>query len=275
MPGRTLYFVIPGDLETKTGGYGYDREIVKGLRRRGWTVHIASLPGDYPWPTATERESASRVLAALPDGALVLIDGLAFGVLGEETERERSRLRLIALVHHPLGLETGIDEAASRSLLASERAALTAARAVVVTSPRTVSAVESLGIGSSCIAVVEPGTEPMPVAPGSGGGAMHLICVASLVPRKGHDTLFDALERLPHLDWRLACVGSLDRHSSYAVALARRAASPPLRDRVAMIGELAGAALDARTTQRTCSCCRPTTKATAWRSLKRWRVAFR
>jgi glycosyltransferase involved in cell wall biosynthesis len=74
---------------------------------------------------------------------------------------------------------------------------------------------------------------------------MHLICVASLVPRKGHDTLFDALGRLPHLDWRLACVGSLDRNSSYAAALARRAASPALRDRVAMIGELAGAALDA------------------------------
>ena len=39
---------------------------------------------------------------------------------------------------------------------------------------------------------------------------MHLLCVASLVPRKGHDLLLDALARLRDLPWRLTCVGSLD-----------------------------------------------------------------
>lgn len=245
MAVRTLYFVVPGDIEAKTGGYGYDREIVAGLRRRGWCVQVVSLPGRYPSPSDHERAAAANALAAIPDAACVLVDGLAFGVLPAEAAHERARLRLVALVHHPLGLETGIDAATAGRLLDSERTALTAALGVVVTSSRTVSAVEALGVRPERIAVVEPGTNQAPVASGSHGAAAHLLCVASLVPRKGHDTLFDALERLTHLPWHLTCVGSLERDSSYASALVRRCSSGPLLGRVTLAGELAGAALDA------------------------------
>ena len=67
MLDRTLHFVIPGDLETRTGGYGYDREVVAGLRQRGWTVHVVSLPGNYPFPSAHDRDEAARIFANIPD----------------------------------------------------------------------------------------------------------------------------------------------------------------------------------------------------------------
>lgn len=241
---RTLYFVIPGDLETRTGGYGYDRQIIAGLRERGWTVHLVSLTGNYPFPSVDARVDASRALAVIPDRALVVLDGLAFGALPVAALRERERLRLVALVHHPLGLETGLDEAKSKRLLASEREALSAAVGVVVTSSRTVSAVEGLGVSSSIVAVVEPGTEPAPPATG-GHGPLHMLCVATLVPRKGHDTLFDALARLGDLDWRLTCVGSVDRDAEYVASLVAQCKTPPLLDRVVLEGELAGAPLTA------------------------------
>ena len=257
MLDRTLYFVVPGDIETLTGGYGYDRQIIAGLKERGWLVHLISLPGHYPFPSVDARVDASRAFAVIPDQARVLVDGLAFGALPVAAVRERERLRLVALVHHPLGLETGISDTQSRKLLASEREALTAAVGVVVTSQRTVSAVAELGVASNIIAVVEPGTEP--AAPASGSlsldaqmvprvsqaNPLHMVCVASLVPRKGHDTLFDALAQLADLDWRLTCVGSLDRDADYAATLIERCKVPPLRDRVVLTGELAGAALDA------------------------------
>ncbi|HUR33353.1 MAG TPA: glycosyltransferase family 4 protein, partial [Vicinamibacterales bacterium] len=82
-------------------------------------------------------------------------------------------------------------------------------------------------------------------ATGHGDGTLRLLCVASLVPRKGHDTLFTALEGLASLDWQLTCVGRLDRDAAYAAELARRAATGPLAGRVTMAGELSGDALDA------------------------------
>ncbi len=245
MSDRALHFVVPGDIDTKTGGYGYDRHVIAGLRARGWSVDLVSLPGDYPLPTLSEQQFASDAFAALPDGARVIVDGLAFGVLPDVAAREHQRLKLVALVHHPLGLESGLDGLVSQLLLATEREALAHVRGVIVTSPRTVGAVEELGVPASRIAVVEPGTDRAAVAHGSGGGVPHLLCVASLTVRKGHDTLLDALEQVLHLDWRLTCVGGFDRDSAYASWLGERIASGPLSTRVTLAGELAGPPLDA------------------------------
>ncbi len=245
MADRLLHVVVPGDLDTKTGGYGYDRQIIHGLRARGWHVVLTSLPGAYPMPSAADRAAAGAALAALPDRALVLVDGLALGALPLDVAREQDRLHLVALVHHPLGLETGLDADASRLLLESERRALAGVRGVVVTSRRTTAAVESLGVPHDRVAVVEPGTDAAREARGSGAGARHLLCVASLTPRKGHDTLFDALEGMLDLDWHLTCVGSAARDSAHASRLEARASTPPLRGRVTLAGELSGAALEA------------------------------
>jgi len=240
-----LYFLIPGDLDTRTGGYGYDRAIISGLRARGWNVHVLSVPGSYPSPSDTDRALADQVLAALPDESLVLADGLAYGALPLEAARQRARLRLVALVHHPLGLETGIDALTSLRLLGSERQALTSALGVVVTSARTVSAVETLGVPRDRIEIVEPGTHASAVARGGGGGPLQMLCVASIVPRKGQDVLLDALERLAAYEWHLTCAGRMERDSPYAAAIVRRIGAAPLAGRVTLAGELAGDALDA------------------------------
>src|SRR5712671_5745364 len=121
---RSLVFMIPGDLETLTGGYGYDRRMLAGLRDLGWTVAVETLDASFPFPTASARAHAGRRLAQTPDGTTVLIDGLAFGALPAEAEGERTRLRLVGLVHHPLADETGLDARTAALLEASERRAL-------------------------------------------------------------------------------------------------------------------------------------------------------
>jgi glycosyltransferase involved in cell wall biosynthesis len=244
MSVRSLVFMIPGDLETLTGGYGYDRRIIGGLRTLGWTVDVQSLAHSFPHPTQLAREDVQRRLASIADGVVVLVDGLAFGALADEAERERERLRLVALVHHPLADETGIDREAAAALEASEKRSLATARVVVVTSRPTASALARFNVPLDRILVVEPGTDPAPLAVGSNGDMVQLVCVASLIPRKGHDVLVEALASVRDLAWHLTCVGSLDRDAPTTARVRSRLAQHDLADRVTFTGDLHQPALD-------------------------------
>jgi glycosyltransferase involved in cell wall biosynthesis len=208
-------------------------------------VAVQELDESFPRPTPAARDQAARVLARIPDGASVLIDGLALGAMPAEVEREAARLRLIALVHHPLAAETGIDGDTAVALEASERRALAATSLVVVTSRATAASLTRYGVGSDRIVVVEPGTDRAPLASGSQGVPLHLLCVAALIPRKGHEVLFRALAMMPGLEWRLTCVGSLKRDPSTAERLRVRLHSDGLEDRVTFAGEVGAATLAA------------------------------
>src|SRR5438067_1966515 len=112
---RSVVFLVPGHLDTRTGGYAYNRRIIAGLRTRGWSVDIRELDGGFPRPTVADLAAAARTLATVDSGATVLVDGLALGVMPVEIEREARRLRIVAVVHLPLAAETGVDsETAAR-----------------------------------------------------------------------------------------------------------------------------------------------------------------
>lgn len=234
----TLVFLVPGRLETNTGGYIYDRRMIAGLRALGWPVAVRELDDTFPHPTPAALDDAAAALAAIPDDATVLIDGLAFGAMPAVATHEARRLRLVALVHHPLAAETGLAPDVSSRLASSERAALASARAVVVTSRATATALSEYGVVAERIAVVEPGTDRAPVATGSQTAVVSLLCVATLTPRKGHDTLFRALARLTHLPWHLTCAGSLDRDPGTTARLRAFLRAEGLDERVALVGEL-------------------------------------
>jgi glycosyltransferase involved in cell wall biosynthesis len=223
---RKAALLIPGSLDTKTGGYVYDRRIVEGLRQRGWSVQV----------TDTLRD--------VPDGTPVLADGLAFGVMPGEAERHARRLPIVALVHHPLAEETGLSADEAARLRDSERRALRTAAAVVVTSQATARMLPAYGVPVERVTVIVPGTDPAPLARGSGERTAHLLCVASLIPRKGHAVLLPALALQQH-PWRLTCVGA-ERHPGTANELARLAGDLRIADRVTLAGEMEGDALQAQ-----------------------------
>jgi hypothetical protein len=133
----SLRLLLPGDPLTATGGYRYDRRIVAALRDLGWHVEVVSLDDSFPSPTPAAHGATRAQLAAIPDGALTMIDGLALGAMPDEALAESQRLALIALVHHPLAAETGLSEARARVLRDSETRALRAVRAVITTSTAT------------------------------------------------------------------------------------------------------------------------------------------
>ena len=257
--GRRIAFLLPGDPAQRTGGYGYDRAIVAGLREAGWVVDQPPLPDAFPWPDEAARAAAARQVEALADGGVVVVDGLAFGALPELAERHAGRLRWVALVHHPLALETGLSLAQQQALAGSERRALACARAVVVTSRATARGLAAYGVPAGRVHVVPPGTAPvLPTVPAAAlmADAGHtaeaaadappqLLCVATLTPRKGHALLVEALAGLRERPWTLHCAGSTTRDAATATALRRLVEAQGLAARVRLHGELGDAELQA------------------------------
>jgi glycosyltransferase involved in cell wall biosynthesis len=242
----SLHLVVPGPLNTCTGGFIYDRRIVQGLTRDGWQVSVHELDTSFPFPDERARRNAAERLAAIPDGAVVIVDGLALGALPDEARQASVRLQLIALVHHPLALETGLSVDQEHALAEGERRALAATRHVLVTSRATAETLTgSYGVEPANLSVVEPGTDRGPVAAGSDGGAVELLSVASLTPRKGHTILVSALSRLKHLEWHLVCAGSLERHPETTAAVREVIRRERLGARIELVGEVEGPRLNA------------------------------
>jgi glycosyltransferase involved in cell wall biosynthesis len=237
-----LCFAIPGNIETRTGGYIYDRHLMFELRRLGWAVVHLPWGASFPFPSPADLAGAARSLAELPAGSLVLIDGLAYGAMPAQAELEGRRLRLVSLVHHPLALETGLTLDRQGMLFESERRALHAARAVICTSATTAQTIsDNYGIVPAALFIARPGTDPLlPTAtPVRGaGGAVHLLSIATVTYRKGHDLLVEALARVADLNWTCTIAGSLQREPAAAALVRQMIARHGLGDRITLAGEV-------------------------------------
>ncbi len=239
MSQRTLIFAVPGDPDQRSGGYLYDKRLAHELAAAGWRVVHLRLPSSFPQPSPADLAATAAALADLPDDSVVLIDGLAFAAMPAIAAAQAVRLRLVALVHHPVGLETGLPAERAERLLESERAALRLAEAIVVTSTTTArTLVRDFEVADERITVAPPGTDRAPLARGSGGAVPALLAVGAVIPRKALDRLVAALVPLQHLPWRLEIAGSLERDRKSVAAL--RAAIAGLHDpgRVRLLGEL-------------------------------------
>lgn len=232
------FFVIPGDINTLTGGYGYDRRLLTGLQARGLDIRHLALPPGFPAPDAHARAATATLLSSLPDSSVVLVDGLAFGVLAAELAVHASRLRFIALCHHPLALETGLSADDSLRLHAQEQCALAFARAIVVTSAGTAQIlINQFGQRKDCITVALPGTDRHGFADCT-GTPPKLLTVATLTRRKAHDVLIAALSGLRELPWQARFVGGGEFDPAWTAHLHSLVAQHDLRPRITFVGAL-------------------------------------
>lgn len=236
-------FAIPGDLKSTTGGYAYDRRVIESLPDFGVLISVLPLPDAFPNPTAADLVKTRRLLESKPHDAVLLVDGLAFGAFSEDV-LDALDGRVIALVHHPLFLETGLPHARKIELKASEERALRRANHIVVTSRVTKRIlVDNMGISAEKVTVAEPGTDPAQRATGT-GAPLQILAVGAVLPRKGYHLLIEALAPLKELDWRLTIAGALDRHAEAVTTVQDAIHANGLEDRITLAGKVVPATLD-------------------------------
>jgi glycosyltransferase involved in cell wall biosynthesis len=211
--------------------------MIAELAALGWRTDVLNLGEGFPRPTADTRAAACARLAALPSAAPIVIDGLAFGVLPEAAKKMQASHLLVALVHHPLALESGLSADEAAGLHVSERLALAAARRVVTTSAATARLLTAdYCIASERLSVVEPGTDRGDARPRKNDHAVALLAVGAVVERKGYDLLVAALAKLTHLSWRLVIAGDHGRSPEAFRRLEAAIAWFGLADRITLLG---------------------------------------
>jgi glycosyltransferase involved in cell wall biosynthesis len=234
---KEVAFAVPGDLATPTGGYAYDRHIIAELGKLRWQVDVLDIGEGFPRPTAGVRAAACARLARVPEGRTVVIDGLALGVLPDAAMALSRSHMLVALVHHPLAVESGLSASEADALRASERAALACAHRVITTSAATARLVAAdFGVCADRLTVVEPGIDRVAQRPRSLNATVSLITVGAVVPRKGYDILVAALAKVADLPWRLSIAGDRSRSPQTVERLEEDIVRLGLSARIALIG---------------------------------------
>ncbi|SFE80317.1 glycosyltransferase family 4 protein [Roseivivax sediminis] len=233
---RALAFAIPGDINTLTGGFLYEKRLLEGLRALGHDVRHIELDPSFPDPDVAATTDAVAQLAAIEPARPVILDGLVFGSL-DTAGLARVRAPIVAMIHHPLALESGLDPPRAEHLYRTERNNLRHAVHVLVPSPHTRAIlIDRYGVDKGRITVARPGTLP-PAGPPRPVDPPLILSVGIQHPRKGHDVLMHALARTTDLAWQATVVGKV-HDAAHALDLERLMGALGLRDRVRFAGRV-------------------------------------
>jgi glycosyltransferase involved in cell wall biosynthesis len=193
-----------------------------------------TLGSSFPHPTPEDTADAARQLAQLSKQCPVIIDGLALGAL-DPAALSHLIAPLVALIHHPLAYESGLEPRRVEQLFQTERDNLRRAGHVIVPSPHTAGLLtDHYGVPAERITIARPGTDHPRVAGGRVDPPL-ILSVGSQVRRKGHDVLLEALHRIAHLPWQAVIAGSAG-DLAYGATLEQMRNSAGLADRVRLAG---------------------------------------
>lgn len=229
----TVHVVVPAGIDDParpSGGNVYDRRVCDALADLGWNVRERHVEGSWPDPEPAALGGLVNALSDVPDGEVVLVDGLVASASASALVPAGRRLRLVVLVHLPLAV-TGEDRV------------LAASRAVVTTSAWTrTRLLEMYALDEAIVHVAEPGSRPAAVADGTPLGE-NLLCVAPVSPHKGQDVLISALAAVRDLAWHCRLVGSLERDPQFVARVRAQSLRAGLAGRVELCGARTGDAL--------------------------------
>lgn len=212
-------FVTPPLDGTPTGGTIYDRRLIEALVQAGVRAKRIDL------------DAARRAFADGAPGTL-WIDSLYLGALPELVRDGAVTLPVGLVAHYLPSLVQKGDAWTPRDLTPVERAALGAARAIIVPSPWLRDVLESTGYPRDRVRVVEPGVDKVGGAPSrvtSANAPLSALLVGNVVPGKGILPLLQALA---------SCLAQATPPDTTPTATPRRAPPPIPSFVLTIVGDL-------------------------------------
>lgn len=246
--------IVYGDLETISGGYLYDRQLVRYLREQGDTVEVISLPWEnYGRHLLHNFQPAYKHILQNGSYDLLIQDELNHPSLFWLNRRlnQKKRYPIVTIVHHLRANETH-----PRWQMAFyervEKAYLCSVHGYIFNSQTTRTAVESLIAGQRPSVVAYPAADHLAgvfdraaiPARAHEPGPIRLLFVGNLIPRKGVADLIAALERVPAGAWSLEIVGDTTVDPDYVRHLTRQVIRSGLHEWITWHGRLAEDALN-------------------------------
>ena len=229
-----ISFVVPGDIETGSGGYLYDRMMRSHLLRSGDYVRVFTLD-DFD-----EKIDHLADLINEEDPDIILQDKLGFGeltVLNGSLNAEIGS-KIVSLVHNPTSiLEHDLEK--RKEIARSERSYLKSVDGIIYNSATTLSDISNLtGIVKPYV-VANPGKDHIKYTEkevkGKGEG-IKILSVCNLVRNKGIMETLDALNSIGSEEWTLMIVGRNDVDREYLYEVMDRIAAFGLEDRIELLG---------------------------------------
>jgi glycosyltransferase involved in cell wall biosynthesis len=229
----TVYFLVPGDLHTLTGGYLYNMQMINGLKKKGYTIRV--LGTDWQWKDRDDPEKiCRRQLEKIPPGSCAFIDSLILGHLHNIVQEYGDRIKFLGIIHLPASYDvsTGIQG----KLADEEFEAMNHMRHLVVTGQFTFDLLCNAGVNPVKISTVHPGTGEFPRKRKYEPIPSKLLCIANYSALKAQDVLIHALYRLNEWKWTLHLYGDTDRDTDYAETLRSLILELKMESRVTMHG---------------------------------------
>jgi glycosyltransferase involved in cell wall biosynthesis len=245
--------IIYGSLDTLTGGFLYDKFLVKHLRQKGHEIHVVSLPWRrYGQHLLDNFSSKLRSGLILKNYDLILQDELNHPSLIWVNHKLRNTVGtpLVSIVHQVLSSQPHpyLMNILFRTV---EKIYFASIDAFIFNSETTRSRVQRLINFTVPSIVAGPGGDrlghlqanaQLKVRAGQ-AGPLKMVFVGNITPIKGLVPLIEILAMLPPEIWRLTVVGSLTMDPGYVRKVKRLISSKNLRRQVVLAGPLDGSGL--------------------------------
>ena len=245
-----LCLMIYGSLDSLTGGFIYDKYLVRHLLHKGHTVDIVSLPWRRYGRLLLDNLSL-RLRSTLCGNRydLILQDELIHPSLFWLNHRHQSAndVPIVSIVHQVLSSQPRKNRR-NRLYRVIEKHYLAGIDAFIFNSQTTRSHVHHLINRQPPSIVANPGADRLGhlqtpeslTTKARRTGPLELVFVGNITPIKGLVPLLDSLRRLPPDTWRLSVVGSLTMDRRHVSRIRRMISAHHITHQIRLMGSLQG-----------------------------------